>query len=289
MKKIIMFALAGVFVAGLTGCSKVGPGEVGVRINNFGSDKGIVEEELTQGVHFHGPRATVEMFPTYKQSYKWTKGKTDGDSENDEAIYFNSNDGMAIDVDLGITYQIMPSKANEIFAEYRMGVNEITDQYMRKRAARFVNDLSSEYSCEDIYGEKKGEFFMRVETNMIAWGETKGFIIESVSLIGRPRLPGQVEQSINAKIAATQKAQMRENEIAESEAAKKIAANQSDAKAYEYKAMEDAKIAIMEEQARVLRENPQLMNWKAVETWDGVMPKYMGGDSPMPFIDVTTK
>jgi hypothetical protein len=58
------------------------------------------------------------------------------------------------------------------------------------------------------------------------------------------------------------------------------AAGQADA----YKKVELAKIEVMEEQARVLAENPQLIEWKALEVWDGILPKVSGGT--VPFIDV---
>ena len=287
MKKSIMTGLmALMMVAGMTGCSYVKQGEVGVVINKFGSEKGIVKEEVGQGYFFKGLRKSLIVFPTYKQNYVWTKDPAEG-SKNDEAIYFNTMDGMAVDVDLGITYSIVPAKADEIFTEYRLGVEEITDQYMRKQVRNYVNKLSSNYTCEDVYGAKKGEFFSNVESNMIAWGESKGFIIESVSLIGRPRLPPQVEQSINDKIAATQRAQMRENEIAEAIAAAQKVREEASGVADAYTSKEMAKIKVMEEQARVLKENPQLLQWKATESWDGVLPTYLGGSTPMPFLDVS--
>ncbi|TON13997.1 transposase, partial [Vibrio parahaemolyticus] len=51
-----------------------------------------------------------------------------------------------------------------------------------------------------------------------------GIIIEKIYWIGEMRLPKQIVQNINDKIAATQKAQQRKNEVAQSkaEADKKI-------------------------------------------------------------------
>jgi regulator of protease activity HflC (stomatin/prohibitin superfamily) len=284
MKFLKVVLLAAMAMTLFTGCSYVKQGEVGVVINKFGDDKGIVTEEKTQGYTFLGIRKDMVKFPTYKQNYVWTKSPAEG-SENDEAIYFNTKDGMAVDVDIGITYAIVPSKADEIFAEYRMGVEEITDQYLRNKVRDVINVLSSDYTCEDVYGEKKGEFFGNVESNVIVWGESKGLVIEDVYLIGRPRLPPQVESAINAKIAATQKAQMRENEIQEAtaDAQKKREAAAGEADAYTLN--EEAKLDIMERQAAILKENPALVQWKALEIWDGVLPKFTGGGA-VPFINV---
>jgi hypothetical protein len=60
-------------------------------------------------------------------------------------------------------------------------------------------------TCEDLYGEGKADFFNTVESNFTARVLSKGFIVESLYLIGKPRLPPQVEKAITMKIDATQK------------------------------------------------------------------------------------
>lgn len=287
MKKLIssvLMVLCAIMMMGtFTGCSYVEQGEVGVVINKWGDDKGIVADEVGQGYTWLGIRKDMVKFPTFKQNYVWTKSPAEG-SENDEAIYFNTKDGMAVDVDVGITYSIVPNMADQIFAEYKLGIEEITDQYLRNMVRDEVNTLSSQYTCEDIYGEKKGEFFSTVETKMIERCKAKGITVESVYLIGRPRLPPQVEQSINAKIAATQKAQMRENEVAEATAEARKVREKADGDADAYTRTELAKLEIMKKQAEILAGSPELVTWKAMEVWDGVLPKMTGG--AIPFINV---
>lgn len=107
-----------------------------------------------------------------------------------------------------------------------------------------------------------------------------GILIEGIYLIGEFRLPNTVITAINAKIEATQKAQQRENEIrqAEAEAKKKI----EDAKGTAQSILE-----IAEAQAKankILAESltPELVNYKTIERWDGVLPKMTG--STVPFV-----
>lgn len=285
MKKVITLITMAAMVSLFTGCGYVKQGEVGVIINKFGDNKGIQEQEVYQGYTFLGLRKTLVKFPTYKQNYVWTKSPAEG-SKNDEAIYFNTKDGLPVDIDLGISYSIIPDEADRIFAEYRMGVEEITDKYIRNHVRDEVNSYASTITCEELYGEGKAEFINTVESNVQAWAKTKGFIVEDVYLIGRPRLPKVVEQSISAKIQATQKAQMRENEIAEANARAEIARSNARGVADAYKMTEMAKIEVMEAQAQVLNQNPQLIAWKSIEVWDGKLPTYMGGNSPVPFLSV---
>jgi hypothetical protein len=113
MSLILLTIISSLF----TGCGYVEPGEVGVVVNKWGSDKGIVKEEAQQG------------YMLFKQNYVWTKSPAEG-SRNDEAIRFNTTDGLAVDMDIGITYMIIPDMADQIYAEYRMGIEEITDKYL---------------------------------------------------------------------------------------------------------------------------------------------------------------
>ncbi len=286
MNRLMKVVLALALVVTFTGCSYVDQGEVGVVVNKFGSDKGIVAEEVTQGYFWYGFRKRLVKFPTYKQNYVWTLTAAEG-SNNDEAIYFSTKDGMAVNCDMGITYAIIPNMADTIFSEYRLGVEEITDRYIRNMVRDEANSLSSKYSCEDVYGEKKAEFFGAIESNVIARCASKGMEVESIYLIGRPRLPPIVETAINAKIAATQQAQMRENEIAEAEAAALKIEAKADGDANAFLATEGARLKIMAQEAELLKANPELLQMEAIKVWDGILPKFTSGSAPLPFIDVS--
>ena len=75
------------------------------------------------------------------------------------------------------------------------------------------------------------------------------------------------EASINSKIAATQKAQQAENELATAEAeGKKIVA-----------------LAEAEARANTVRQQsvtPQLLQLEAIKKWNGVLPQVAGGATP---------
>lgn len=80
-------------------------------------------------------------------------------------------------------------------------------------------------------------------------------------------LPAATEASINSKIAATQKAQQAENELATAEAeGKKIVA-----------------LAEAEARANTVRQQsvtPQLLQLEAIKKWNGVLPQVAGGATP---------
>lgn len=162
-----------------------------------------------------------------------------------------------------------------------MGLDEITDKYIRNIVRDEVSKYTSTITCEELYGTGKETFINTVEERVKARCEEHGFIVESLYLVSRPKLPTSVTQSISMKIQATQKAQMRENEVAEAEAsankARAIAQGQADA----YLAIENAKLQVMAQQAQILSNNPQLVNWKYATSWDGKLPNVTGGAIPM--------
>lgn len=98
--------------------------------------------------------------------------------------------------------------------------------------------------------------------------------------------PEQVRQSINAKIEATQRALLRENEVAQSKAeAEKLrvaAQGEADARITKAKAEAEA-IAI---KAKALRDNPDILQLNAIDKWNGVLPQYLTSGSPVPFVPV---
>ena len=92
--------------------------------------------------------------------------------------------------------------------------------------------------------------------------------------------------SINAKIEATQRALLRENEVAQSKAeAEKLrvaAQGEADARLTRAKAEAEA-IAI---KAKALRDNPGILQLNAIDKWNGVLPQYMTGGATVPFVPV---
>jgi regulator of protease activity HflC (stomatin/prohibitin superfamily) len=89
------------------------------------------------------------------------------------------------------------------------------------------------------------------------------------------RLPSEVKKSIDSKVAATQIAQQKENELraAEADAAKAIAQAKGEA--------ESTRI-----RGEALRTNPQALQQMAIEKWNGQLPQYLGAGAPMPFVNI---
>jgi regulator of protease activity HflC (stomatin/prohibitin superfamily) len=102
-----------------------------------------------------------------------------------------------------------------------------------------------------------------------------GLQVEQLYWAGNIVVPEQVLAQINAKIANEQQALAAQANVATAKA---------DADARIAKAEGDAKAIQVE--AEAIRTNPEIVKLRAVEKWNGQLPAYVGGNGPMPFIDV---
>ncbi|CTS57652.1 putative serine protease [Escherichia coli] len=131
MKKII-FSLAIVLPAiGLVGCDRVEPGNVGIKVNKLGDDKGV-GEVVGVGRYWTGWNTEVYIFPTFKQMKTY-----------DDPFSFQMSDGTTIGYHIGVAYKVDPSKVTTVFQTYRKGVDDITDTDLRQKIADALNRLAS--------------------------------------------------------------------------------------------------------------------------------------------------
>ncbi len=111
MKKII-FALAIVLpTIGLVGCDRVEPGNVGIKVNKLGDDKGV-GEVVGVGRYWTGWNTEVYIFPHLQSNLK----------TYDEPFSFQMSDGTTIGYHIGVAYKVNPSKVTTVFQTYRKGV-----------------------------------------------------------------------------------------------------------------------------------------------------------------------
>lgn len=281
-KKVLALGLA---AGALAACSTVPAGHVGVKVYLLGGSKGVDSEELGVGRYWIGMNEQLYIFPTYMQNYTWTR-EPDTTGTEDESISFQTVEGMTANADVGISYQLDPTKINKIFQTYRRGVNEITDTFLRNMVRDSLVKQASTKPIEYIYGAGKAELMAAVQTDVQKQVEPIGIKIDKIYWIGEIRLPQTVIDSINAKNAATQMAQQRQNEVAQAraEAEKKVAEARGEAESVLLKAKAQA------EANRELASSitPELVQYRALDKWDGVLPR-MTGNSAVPFINVDPK
>lgn len=256
------------------GCSRIDPGYVGVKVNLYGSDKGVSDMPLVTGMVWYNPITTkVFEYPTFVQTAIWTASKHEG-RPIDESLTFNSKEGLVINVDVSLSFQIESVKVPAFYVKFRSDdLNIFTHGFLRNVARDAFNEVGAKMAIEDIYGEKKENLIKEVKERINKETSQFGVTLQQFGFIGAPRLPKQVVDALNAKIEATQTAIKVENEVrqAKAEAQKAIAKAEGEAKA---------------NQILTQSITPQLIQWRslqitqdAVARWDGKRPTVEGSGS----------
>lgn len=100
----------------------------------------------------------------------------------------------------------------------------------------------------------------------------------------------EFNRAIEAKVKAEQMALQAKNEkimrVTQAEAAaeeRKLAAS---AEAFSTEIQSKARADAIQREAQALKESPELIQLRAVEKWDGVLPRMTSGDGVVPFLNV---
>lgn len=274
---------------GLTSCSKVPAGNVGVVVHMLGGEKGVDVEEKGVGRYWLGINDELFLFPTFTQNDTWEGEK--------ESIMFQTKEGLNVNADIGISYHIDPNKVTAVFQKYRKGINEISEIYLRNMVRDALVKAASTQDVETVYGQGKAELLTKVEESVRKEVEPIGIVVEHLYWVGTLRLPDNVVQAINAKIGATQKAAQRENEIQQTKAEAQKAIEESRgvaesklavarAEAESIKIKGEAEASAIEAKSKALNANPQLVQYEIARNWDGKLPETTMGNSSIPLLTI---
>lgn len=274
MKRILLtIVLASMTLTGCV-CDTVPAGHVGIKVYLLGGAKGVDHEVVGVGRYWIGINEQLFLFPTFEQNPKYT---LQSESDSGQSVEFQTREGMAVDADFSITYAIQAEKAAKVFQRYRSGIEEINRGPLRNILRDAVNEVASKLPVESVYGEGKVAMLDNVQTMVIARAEEAGITVSQVSLLGAMRLPEQVTTALNAKIEATQRAQQRENELREAEAAAKKEVATAEGRAQSL--LTEAKAQAQANQILAESITNTLVEYERVKKWNGVMPTVTGVSS----------
>lgn len=268
-----LLTLLASFAVPSMGCATIPAGYRGVKVYYYGDSDGNETRELGIGRYPYWPfTQTIYKFPVFQQNVLWA-----GD---EGGVRFQTREGVNVSVDLGMSYTIDPKRVTVLFQTYRRGIEEITDSFLRHIVVDACTRVAGTMGVEEVYGTQKAEFIRRVNEDVAAQVAPAGLRVDRIYLVGQFRLPPAVVQAIDTKIAATQRAQQRENELRETEAesAKRIAQARGAAESERIAAEAKAKAI----EVLTQRLTPEYLQYQAIQRWDGQLPTHvLGGDLPM--------
>lgn len=270
----------------ITGCSSelIEPGHVGIKVPLYGEDRGVDNITIETGrVWYNDWTTRIYVYPNYMLRAIWTKDSNEG-SPTDEGITF-SCEGVQIGADIAANYQIKRERIPHVFVKLR-GIEDkekVVREFMRGKIRDAINNLAGSMTLKDLYGPGREKLLVDAKKRLI---EEIGddFDIDMVTFIGALRWPPNIEAAINRTIEAQQSAAAAREKVeqikAEAEQAKEEATGLAEAKKTEALGVAQANDSITKSLT------PALLQYRALEKWDGKLPQFMSGDTQLPFITV---
>jgi len=282
--------LSGAFLLGttlLTGCgvipgtsvTTVEPGYAGLKIELYGGQKGIENATLVNGrVWFNGYTEDVVIFPTFVNTYPFTKNTSEG-APVDESVVFSVG-GSPVSADIGVSFGF----STDVVSGNETKLHQFYKTY-RKTPEQFrANDLRNGLrSCFSSQAERMGLTPSDLSTNQQnLFKEVQKCLslkfpvinITDVSLLGPLRLPPDIQKSINDRFTSQQAALTAASNQKKIEA--EAASNVAKAKGEALVTIEQARAEAEANRLRAQSINPQLIELERLKVERERIAKWNG-------------
>jgi regulator of protease activity HflC (stomatin/prohibitin superfamily) len=296
IKAIILGTLIGALGLFGVGCTRVEPGYVGIKVDQWGSQKGVQDFPLRTGLVWYIPfREEIYKFPTFMQNAVWDVARSD-QSPGDDSVTFNSVEGAIINADLALAYTFVTEQVPHIFVEFRQDPEIITHGFMKNEINNAFNRVASQMKAADIFGEKKQDLLDKVKFTLNTNLGPKGFKFELISFHGGLRVDDGVRSRINAVLEASQRALEAETKVkqATAEANQKIETARGEKMAAIAKAEGESQAITLKAEAQAKANNklatsltPTLIQYEALQRWNGTLPSVVSSGT-IPIMNVLT-
>lgn len=247
-------------------CERIDAGHVGVKVNQYGDNKGVDDVVAVTGMVFYNPFTTrVYEFPTFIQ-HKEYKGEN--------SFIVNSKDGSEFSVSPIMNYSVQREKVPAIFSKYRRPLEDIEEGFLKTAVYDAFRLATNKYTADELISNRA---VFEVEVRRLLDGQLlkEGFVINQFT--SNLVYPETFKKSIEAKNNAVQAALRAENEVktAEAQAKIKVATAEGNAQALLTSAKAEAEANRMKQQTLT----SLLLQQQWIEKWDGKLPVY--GQAPM--------
>ncbi|HYA34370.1 MAG TPA: SPFH domain-containing protein [Candidatus Binataceae bacterium] len=290
VRHLLLAAVLILVSLGGSGCgwTKVPPGWVGIKVDLYGKQRGVQDFPLQTGMVWYNPWTTeVYTYPTFMQQAIWTASPHEG-RPVDESFTVNTVEGVSANFDCAMGYHIDAAKVPALFIEFRQSAESLTDSYIRNTVRKAFSDEVSAMKVIDLYGRGKAPLEATVAKQVDDVIAPKGVHVDYINIIGKIRLPENVEGAINNTIQAQQDAQRAQAVVAqkEAEAKQQVAEAQGQAQSVYIRAKGEADAVLAKAQAQAQANDllnksitPSLIEYQRTLQWNGVLPQYVLGNS----------
>lgn len=181
-----------------------------------------------------------------------------------------SKDLQTISAEVALNYSVDPGQAAALYQDVGMNYQNVLIVPAVQEA---VKGVTARYDAVNLIA-LRNEVRQAMETQLKERLEPRGFRIEALNIVDFD-FSKSFNEAIEAKVTAEQNALAAKNLLEQ----KKYEAQQ---------AIETAKgkAEAMAIESKALSENMQVLQLRALEKWNGVLPTFLGGGAPVPFVDI---
>jgi len=216
--------------------TKVGTGHVGV-LTLFGR---VTGEMLPEGIHLINPLKTNNELSIQTQTIK-------------ESANVPSSEGLMMNLDTSLIYQLNPDKAAEVFQKTGANYETVVIEPMLRAAIR---EATASHSANALYTGEREMVAKQVQDQLVTQLVPRGIVVENV-LLGDIQLPATLKASIESKQQAEQEALAMSFRL------------QKETQEAQRKRIEAAGIRDFQ-QIVAQGISPQLLEWKGIEATESL-------------------
>ena len=249
---VAIFCLLVVFIILCNPFVMVGPGERGIKIT-LGE---VQNESLGEGLH--------TIFP-FVQKFRTMDVKT---QRNTLETQVYTKDIQTARITYVINYNLQPDSVYKLFREVGM---DYETKILTPVVEGTIKDIIGKWNAQDLISNREkatSDILQKLQQQL-----KSNYINVTDFQMTEIAYSKVFEQAIESKVTAEQEAQRAKNKTVQvqEEARQKVIAAEAEARS-------------MAIRAQALSQNKSLVQYEAVQKWDGKMPQYMLGNS-VPFIN----
>jgi regulator of protease activity HflC (stomatin/prohibitin superfamily) len=255
MKKTILLLTLSSLLVGC-GYEIVDTGHRGIKVS-LGE---VVGEPLPEGLHFYNP-LTSDVREFNVREEKW---------ESQTAIF--TRDTQQVTVEFAVTYYADPKFVNTIYREVGDEA-ALTEKIIRPVALGSLKDAIGQVIADELVSKRETvtkSALAEVKENLAA----RHVVVTDLQFTNLD-FDDAYEQAVEAKVVATQHAQKAVNEtVTIREKAKQTVLSA------------EAEANAMRIKTQALSQSKGLVEFEAVQKWNGVLPVNIYGSAPIPFLSL---
>ena len=250
-----------IFFFSFVGCERIDAGNVGIKVNNAGGERGVSKTEYVTGWVFYSRfLSRVYEFPTFQQHKEY------------DPFVVPSKGGTIFTVHPSFNYNLNPGEVGNMFQTFRLPLSQLEEGYLKNAVSVTIREVTNTFTVDSILNN------LSLYDAAIVTGLNKKLApFFTVSTFTSGLQPDEkLAATIAAKADAIQQALRIENEqkAIRAKAENDIIEAKRDSAVLVINALSEAR-AIHEKQNALTSE---YVEYQKILKWDGKLPQVQSGN-----------